>query len=491
MIAMPTTTVPFDSLRDYVAALDASGRLLRIPEMDQDRFEATAFAYRMADRMGGEETRAFIVDRVTIDGRWIKGPVVANLYGRWQDEALLFGVDPAGSALPDLFQRVLGAMQARMTAPGQWARIPPATVAADAAPCKQVRLTGSAIDLLAFPFLKNFPTDGGRYINMASVILQHPEHGRNVGTYRCHVKAAAKVSVNPEPGQHGWRMLTDLKRKGVKTVPCALALAPDPLTFAVSSNKMAGYGQDEYAVAGGLRGKPVEVVKCETSDLLVPAHAEMIVEGEIPLDVMEPEGPYGEMFGYQGPRKEQNYFINVAAVTHRRDPIFPNSFTGVTHDMPRAPQTAAEYFRFKAIIPNLTALYIPRGANGIVVAAIDKRMAGEGIMVGQAVGANMGKVIIVVDKDIDVLNPQRILYALGARWQPHPASAIIPQTMAMMPDPSQAKRGLSSKIIIDATRQWPEEGGPPSWPPLSREQLEKECPEAFSLVDGKWESYWR
>ena len=484
---------PYDSLRDYIAALDGSGRLLRIPEMDQDRFEATAFAYRQADRLDAESTRAFLIDRVKIEGRWIKGPVVANLYGRWQDEALTFGVDPAGADQVTLYKRLLEELRPRMTSPGQWQRIAPVTVNADAAPCKQVRLTGDAIDLLKFPWLKNFPGDGGRYINMASVVLQHPEFGRNVGTYRCQVKAAARIGVNPEPGQHGWRFLTDLKRKGVASAPCAVAVAPDPITFAVSSNKMAGFGEDEYLVAGGLRGRALELVQCDTSDLLVPAHAEMIIEGTIPLDATEPEGPYGELYGYQGPRKDANFFMNVTAVTHRHDPIFPNSFTGITHDMPRAPQTASEFYRYKAIIPNLTAYYIPRGANGVVALAIDKRMPGEGMFAGQTAAANAGagKVIIVVDKDIDILNPARILHALGARWQPHPATAIIPQTMMMMPDPSTPKRGLSSKIVIDATRQLPEEGGPASWPPLSREQLEKECPEAFALVDGKWDSYWR
>ena len=490
---MTESASPIESMRDYVAALEAAGRLMRIAEMDQDKYEATAFAYRQADRNDTEAAGAFMVERIKIDGQWIKGPVAANLFGRWYDEALLFGVDPTGCDLPTLYRRVLDALQPRMTAPGQWKRIAPAVIGADKAPCKQVRLTGGDIDLFKFPWLKNLPTDGGRYINMASVVLQHPDFGRNVGTYRCQVKSANKVGVNPEPGQHGWRMLMDLKRKGVKSAPCAIALAPDPITFGVSSNKMAGFGQDEFHIAGGLRGKAVELVKCETSDLEVPAHAEMIVEGIIPLDAMEPEGPYGEMYGYQGPRKDQNFFMNVTAVTHRRDPIFPNSFTGITYDMPRAPQTASEFYRYKAMIPNLTAYYIPRGANGIVALAIDKRMPGEGMFAGQTAAANAGsgKVIVVVDKDIDVLNSTRILHAMGARWQPHPATSIIPQTMMMMPDPSTPRRGLSSKIIIDATRQLPDEGGPASWPPLSREQLEKECPEAFALVDAKWDSYGR
>jgi 3-polyprenyl-4-hydroxybenzoate decarboxylase len=98
-----------------------------------------------------------------------------------------------------------------------------------------------------------------------------------------------------------------------------------------------------------------------------------------------------------------------------------------------------------------------------------------------------------VDKDVNILNPTEVLHCLGARWQPS-ASLIIPQTQMMMPDPSRPRAMLSSKIIIDATRQWPQEGGPEKWAPLNRELLRKGAPEAFPLVDARWEDYlkdWR
>jgi 4-hydroxy-3-polyprenylbenzoate decarboxylase len=158
--------------------------------------------------------------------------------------------------------------------------------------------------------------------------------------------------------------------------------------------------------------------------------------------------------------------------------------------MPRSPQVASNFFRYKKLIPSLTGFYSPRGANGVTVISIDKRFPGEGITAGQYLAANAGlnKVVIVVDKDINILNPSEILHALGARWQPS-ASLLIPQSQMFMPDPSRPKWGLSSKMVIDATRQLESEGGPKSWAPLNRELLKKGAPGVFDLVDGNWDEY--
>jgi 4-hydroxy-3-polyprenylbenzoate decarboxylase len=270
----------------------------------------------------------------------------------------------------------------------------------------------------------------------------------------------------------------------------AIAVGADPFTFCASSTKMAGFQEDELEFAGGLRGSALEVVKCETSHIRVPAHAEMIIEGEVPLDEGMDEGPYGEMYGYLGPMKPNNFFMNIRCITHREKPWIVNSFTGLTCDMPRAPQIASNYFKYRQLIPNLTGLYSPRGANGVIVISIDKKLPGEGMAAGQYLAANIGlnKVVIVVDKDINILEPSQILHALGARWQPS-ASLLIPQTQMMMPDPSRTHWALSSKMIIDATRQLEAEGGPKAWAPLNRELLAQGAPDCFPLVDGKWAEY--
>lgn len=480
----------FDSVRAYVEALDARGRLLRLKAMDQDRYELTAFAYRLVDRYGKEHAPAFLVERIKIGGEWRDGPVLANLYGSWPDEALLFGVASINNDQHAMYHAVIEQLTARLDDAGMWQRIAPMEVDASDAPCKEVRLSGDEIDIEKFAFIQSNPADAGRYINMGAVFIGDPEIGSNVGTYRCQIKGPRKIGVNPEPGQHGWLLLNEMKRRGDKVAKVAIAVAPDPLTFCASSTKMAGYREDELEFVGGLRGSPLSVVRCETCDIRVPANSEFIIEGEIPLDEFETEGPYGEMYGFQGPEKPNNYFMNIKSVTHRRSPWVLNSFTGLTWDMPKAPQVSSNLFMYKRLIPNLTGLYSPGGANGVIVISIKKRFPGQGVSAGQYVAANpaLNKVVIVVDDDVDIMDPAAVLKALGARWQPA-ASVMVPQTQMMMPDPSRQTPMLSSKIVIDATRQFPQEGGPATWPATNRELLDKGAAGAFDLVDQNWDEY--
>jgi 4-hydroxy-3-polyprenylbenzoate decarboxylase len=484
-------STPFNSIRDFIQALEARGRVLHVDAMDQDKYEVTAFAYRLIDKFGIEHAPAFMVDRLRINNKWMEGPLLANPYGRWPDEAVLFGVPEITTDYQQMYHAVMKEMAKRLDPVGHWQRIPPVELSNPrSAPCKQVIRKGDAVDIEKFAWLKNNPADAGRYINITSVIMDDPEFGKNTGTYRCQVRDSKRISINPEPSQHGWRILTSMRKRGDKVAKVAIAVGADPFTFCASSTKMANYQEDELEFAGGLRGSALEVVKCETSDIRVPAHAEMIIEGEVPLDEGMDEGPYGEMYGYLGPMKPNNFFMNIQCITHREKPWIVNSFTGLTCDMPRSPQIAANFFMYRKLIPNLTGLYSPRGANGVIVVSIDKKLPGEGMAAGQYLAANIGlnKVVIVVDKDINILEPSQILHALGARWQPS-ASLMIPQTQMMMPDPSRTHWALSSKMIIDATRQLEAEGGPKSWAPLNRELLAKGAPECFALVDGKWNEY--
>ena len=480
--------------RDYVAALDERGRVLRIGDMDQDRYEATGFVYRLKERFGRELAPAFVIDRVRIGGRWIDGPVVGNLYGRWIDEAVLFGVEPVTDDVRADVPRGDGRARPAARRGRQLAAHRAGRDARTRAPrhARKSILTGDAVDLEKFAWLKNNPADVGRYVNMGAVFIQDPQIGSNVGTYRCQVKGPRKMGVNANPGQHGGLILWAMRQRGDKIAKVAVAVAPDPMTFCASSTKMAGYLEDELEFAGGLRGKPLEVVKCEHSDIRVPAHSEIVIEGDVPLTEFEEEGPYGEMYGYLGPKKPQNYFMNITAITHRKNPWVLNSFTGLTGDMPKAPQVASSFFRYKRLIPSLTAFGSPGDAHGITVISIRKRFPGEGMSAGQYVAADPGlnKVVIVVDDDVDVLDAAEVLRAIGSRWQPN-ASLLIPRTQMHMPDPSRLVRGLSSKMVIDATRQLPGEGGPASWAPTNHELLLKGAPGVFDLVDERWPEYMK
>jgi 4-hydroxy-3-polyprenylbenzoate decarboxylase len=484
-------TGPYDTLRDYVAALEARGRLMRVEEIDQDKYEGTALAYRIIDKMGYHGAPGLLFERVKINGQWMEGPVVANIYGGWDTEAMVYGVEKITEDQGAMYRATTDKLASLVDDGGQWKKIKPIAVDKSTAPCKEVILTGDAVDLYTFPWLKSNPGDASQYINSGSIITEDPELGRNVGTYRCQVKAKNKIGVNFERAQHGWQFLMRAKRRGEPVMKAAVALGVDPIIFGMSASKVAALGEDELAFAGGFKGKPVELVKCETSDILVPAQAEMIIEGEIPTGEMEEEGPYGELYGYMGHKKPRNFFMNVKAITHRKKPLFVNSFAGVTKLQPVMPTEVNTYLKFKKAFPSLVALYSPPEARTMTVVSISKRFPGDGMAAGQlaAVTSFLSKVIIVVDKDIDVTNMSQVLHAVATRWQPDPASLIISQTRSMPLDPSAPKWGMTSKIIIDATQQLPQEGGPKSWPPVSRVLVQEQAPEAFELVDKKWPEY--
>jgi 4-hydroxy-3-polyprenylbenzoate decarboxylase len=398
-----------------------------------------------------------------------------------------------------MYWATLEKLFSRLDDTGKWKTIAPVEIDKKAAPCKEVVLRGDEIDILKFPWLKNNPADAGRYINTGAVFIGHPDIGRNVGTYRCQVKGKNKIGMNARPGQDGGILLRMMRSRGEKIAKIAIALGVDPVIWSLSTTKMADFGQDELEIAGGLRGKPVQVVKCETSDILVPAHAEMILEGEVPLDDVELEGPYGEAYGYLGHSRLDTPYMIIKAVTHRRDPLFYNSYTGITADMLRSPLVAADFVRYKKLIPNLVACYHADDALGITIISIDKKFPGEGLAAGQYLAASTTvKVAIVVDKDVNGLNMNEVVRALGSRWQPYPGSLTIHQSQYNMPDPSLTTVGerdgrvrVSSKIVIDATRQLPGEGGPNSWPAISRDLLREHQPDVFKFIDAKWPEYWK
>jgi 4-hydroxy-3-polyprenylbenzoate decarboxylase len=392
-----------------------------------------------------------------------------------------------------LYHRTREHLGSILGADGRWPKIPPIEIDQAQAPVREVVAVGDAADLRRFPWLQTNPGDAGPYITAGTVFMQDEELGRNVATYRCQVKGPRRLGVNCETGQHGWNFITRAGKRGASHVPAAVVIGVDPVTFAIGTSKITGLGEDELEVAGGLRGRPVELVRCETSDILVPAAAELVIEGQIPTGEREPEGPYGEVYGYMGLAKPENFFMNVTAITHRRQPWIVNHFAGVTKVTMSMPQAVANFAHYRKLIPGLVDLYRPVETNGVALLSIDKRMPGEGMIAGQHVAAGdmFAKAIIVVDKDIDLHDKDQVFHALGTRWQPHPGSLLLPQTRGFPLDPSAPTRWLTSKMIIDATRQLPSEGGPASWPAISRLVLEAKAPDAFSLVDRRWTDYWR
>jgi UbiD family decarboxylase len=315
----------------------------------------------------------------------------------------------------------------------------------------------------------------------------------NFGTYRCQIIGPRQISVNAMPNQTGNKHFMAAKERGDKVAHVSIVLGQDPVVWIVSGSRVANRRKpgpiDELAVAGGLRGKAIEVVRSETNDMLVPAHAEMVIEGEVPLDQPGlPEGPFGEMFGYLGGRREENFWMNIKTITHREDPWLLNATPGIHRGYLTGPTAALYNAGMKRLVPGLIELHSPVHATGMTFVRIKKTKPGEGLLAGQTLASIIPifKVVVVVDEDIDVLDIQQVEHAVATRWQPHPASYIFEHGRGLSIEPSTVVPYDTSKIVIDATRQWPEEGGPKVYPELNRTLLKRGAPDAFAQVDDKW-----
>ena len=483
-------SAPFDTLRGYIHALAARGLLMRFDRIDQDKYEGTALMYRIVDRFGRFRAPTVMFDEVKIDGRWIKGPIVANIARHVDIEAILFGLEPVPNDGPATYARAREYLDGLLAeSDGNYPTIAPVEIERKNALCKHVVQAGDDIDVTAFPFFRNNPGDSGRFINTASVFTHDPEMGLNIGTYRCELKGPRHIAVGSGEGQSGYTMLMAAKERGEKMAPIALVVGQDPMIWLVSGSRIPERrGKkpiDELAAAGGLRGKPVEVVKCETNELRVPAHAEMIIEGEIDLTTFEPNGPYGEGSGYIGAIYEHAFTMAVTRITHREDPWIVNDFTGVTQpliEMPGAALTTAGLRRF---MPEITDY---RYVDSVTFFSIKKSKPGQALEIGKRIAKLIPvfKIVIMVDDDVDLWKPSDLFMAFATRWQAWPASHVFEDLPTMPLEPSAPSRGQSSKIVIDATRQLPEEGGPATYPDYSRAVLEKHAPGLFDEIDAKW-----
>lgn len=479
-------TGPYDSLRDYMEAIETHGNVIRIEAIDQDAYELTGFMYKLIDKHGWLGAPTVIVESVKISGEWVQGPIVINQYGMAAHEAMAIGVPLDDIEAGQHVQNYKKALKKMMNL-GELSPIETITIDQATAPSKEVILKENEINILDFAFIQTNPGDNGRFINTGNLVTIDPEAGRNVGTYRMQIKGPRKIGISPEKGQDGWKFLMNMKEKGEDVAQAAVVLGTDPIVFAMSSSKTARSGQDELEIAGGFIGKPVKVVKCENSDILVPANVEMIIEGEIPLNDLEKEGPFGEMYGYMGLPHEEQFYMNIKTITHRVNPMIVNQFTGVTRGYITTPGEAASLRGFSKFMPELRGFHIPIDHVGFLFLSIEKTKPHQAIELAEKFNfLPLGKIVIVVDEDVDIHNTKEVFRTVGARWQPYPGAKIIEDGLGFFLDPSAKTRGKSSRILIDATRQLPEENGPSPYPKLNREHLVEHAPEIFDLVKEKW-----
>ena len=230
---------PFKSLRDYYAALEDRNLVVNIGKYDSATYEFPGLLYRLVDQFGVPHTPCVAADEVKIDGKWIKGKLMANHTANGHTNCIALGLEPD----PDC--PIRSYIKARdhlkkiyVENKLKYPEIPPKEISAEEAPCKEIKLTGDDIDITKFQFIQGNPTDGGRYINTATVITKDPELGLNLAIYRCQLIDKNTIMVNSEPGQTGWKMFEAARKRGEKTVPVALAMGQDPLTWTVSGGQI-------------------------------------------------------------------------------------------------------------------------------------------------------------------------------------------------------------------------------------------------------------
>ena len=405
----------------------------------------------------------------------------------------------------------------------------PKVIAAKDAPCKQVIHRGEDVNLLNLPILKTWPNDGGRFITLPCVITRDPRSGkRNVGMYRMQIydertagmhwqrqKVAAEhyrdrmraavdergVGTGAPPAARSAAAAVDIMARssgGSMLAPgdrpsgrmeVAVAIGTDPaLTF--SAIVPAPPDIEEFIIAGFLRQKPIELVKCETVDLEVPANAEIILEGYVNLDELRTEGPFGDHTGFYSLEDEYPVF-HVTCITHRKDPIYATTVVGKPPQEDAWMGKAVERIflpLMKLTIPELVDINLPiEGVfHNLMLVSIRKSYPGQARKVMNAIWslgqAMFTKCIIVVDEDVNVQDIADVTLKVLNNIDPE---RDIQFTMGPVDSLDHAARlaNYGSKMGIDATRKWSTEGFARPWP----DEIVMDS-KTKSLVDSKWKA---
>jgi 2,5-furandicarboxylate decarboxylase 1 len=436
---------PQASLRDWLRHLAATDRLVSAKENVSLKHELAAIAKRLDGR------QAVLFPKP--GGHAI--PIVSGFMSRREWIAEAMGVRPAA-----LLQRYREAAEK----PLPWREIPAA-----GAPCQQVvhdfhKIPHDVRTLLTIPV--NSEHDHGAYITAGLVIARNPATGKqNVSINRIEVTGRDRLGLLILPRHlHAFFRAAEAKHEPLHV---AIAIGVDPLT-ALASQAIAPIDQDELEIAGALHGAPLAVVKCRTSEVRVPAKAEIVIEGRLLPGVREPEGPFGEFPKYYSAREDREV-MQIDAVTHRRDPIF---HTIVPAEMEHLllgaiPREATLLAHLQRSFPNVTDVHLSIGGVARYHLHVQMKKTREGqpknVMMGAFAGHYDVKQVIVVDEDVDVHDPLEVEWAVATRFQADRDLLVISGAQGSALDPSttvgyagnkppEAEQGTSAKMGLDATK---------------------------------------
>ncbi|HET7884861.1 MAG TPA: UbiD family decarboxylase [Bradyrhizobium sp.] len=364
-------------------------------------------------------------------------PVVANLFAdrTWIADAVGVPVD-----------RLLPAFQNAVRHPLPWVEV-------KTAPAQEV--VHEKVDLLKqLPIPKHNELDSGPYITAALLIARNPKTGiQNVSIHRCQVSGPDRIGVLllPRHTLHYFRMAEEAG----EGLEIALVIGVHPACI-LASQAIAALDSDEMEIAGALLNRPIEMVKCRTNRVRVPAHAEIVIEGRILPKVREPEGPFGEFPQYYGTRADREV-IKVDAITHRKNAIFHTIVGGgVEHLLLGAiPREATLLEHLQRSFPSVRDVRLTRGGTCRyhLAVKVDKKSQGEpkNIIMGAFGGHYDIKQVVVVDMDVDIDNETEIEWAVATRFQADRDLVVVSGAQGSKLDPS-SDNGISAKMGLDATK---------------------------------------
>ncbi len=450
---------PIQDLREWLDRAEGINELVQIDKpVDRDE-EMSAITYLVAKQ---NPSPAILFDNPKgYEDSPIGARMLWNILGPSSKRIALTIEEPPETPTLELIRRLKDKMKDR---------IPPREIPANEAPVYENTLEGADIDLEQLPIPRHWPLDGGRYAGTAdAVFTRDPDSGYlNVGTYRMMLQGKQQVGLYLSPGKDARLHITRSWEKG-ESVPVAAAWGIDPLFMLVGSQTFPK-NVSEYEFAGGIKGEAIPVVRARTSDLLLPANAELVVEGVIHPNSVKTEGPFGEFPGYYGRPEAGCPLVDITRVHYRSNPVLTNA---IMADYPSCEQSG--FFAVirsariwddldKLGIPGVQGVYAhPAGAGGfgMTVISVEQRYAGHAAqclaLAAQVPGgAYFTKWIIAVDEDIDPTDMDQVIWAMSSRCNPIEDIDVLRNTWSTWLDPTQnppEERPYGSKALINACKE--------------------------------------
>jgi 4-hydroxy-3-polyprenylbenzoate decarboxylase len=465
--------MPYASLRDFMDRLETAGRLVRVAAPVSPYLEITEIQTRLLAESGP----AALFESVTRDSRGsYPMPVLVNLFGTV--ERVAWGMDREPHQLREIGETL--AFLKQPEPPGGWREalemlpllrtvmaMRPRTVAA--APCQEIVLRGSEIDLSSLPIQTCWPGEPAPLITWPLVVTRGPgvrrEDGFNLGIYRMQVTGRDTTLMRWLKHRGGAQHHQRWRAERAEPLPAAAVIGADPGTILAAVTPVPDT-LSEYQFAGLLRGRKVELVDCKTVPLKVPAEAEIVLEGHVSLDEYGDEGPYGDHTGYYNSIERFPVF-RLSAITMRANPIYLSTFTGRPPDEPSILGEALNEVFIPLLqqqFPEIVDFWLPpEGCSyRIAVVAIRKAYPGHAKRVMMGIWSFLRqfmytKFVIVVDDDIDARDWKEVMWAISTRMDPVRDVTLIDNTPIDYLDFASPESGLGGKIGLDATGKFPPE----------------------------------